>query len=157
MTYFSPEETKTRDEQYRLRSGAHVDRYLATNGVQGYNDNTLQAPTLLLTTTGRKSGRAYTTPLNFALHEGRYLLIASYGGSDANPKWYLNLVANPEVTVQVKDNRFQAIARTADAAEKARLWPVMAERMPFYDEYRAATERDIPLIVLDPVAEGGPA
>jgi deazaflavin-dependent oxidoreductase (nitroreductase family) len=114
MTYFTPEETKIRDEQYRVRSGAHVERYLATNGAQGYDDNTLQAPTLLLTTTGRKSGKTYTTPLNFAAHEGRYLLIASYGGSDANPKWYLNLVANPEVHVQVKADRFRAIARTAD-------------------------------------------
>jgi deazaflavin-dependent oxidoreductase (nitroreductase family) len=150
MTYFTPEETKTRDEAYRTRTKDHVARYLATDGEDGYDDNSLKAPTLLLTTTGRRSGNTYVTPLNFAEHEGTYLLIASYGGSDAHPKWYLNLVANPEVGVQVKGHRFQAIARTAHAAEKERLWPVMATRMPFYDEYREATHRDIPLIVLEP-------
>jgi len=144
-------QARERDERYRVRTKDHVARYLASDGADGYDDNSLKAPTLLLTTTGRRSGQPYTTPLNFAAHEGAYLLIGSYGGSDTHPKWYLNLVANPAVEVQVKGNRFAATARTAGQDEKERLWPVMADRMPFYDEYRQATDRDIPLIVLEPI------
>ncbi len=143
------EEARERDERYRARTKDHVARYLASDGADGYDDNRLKAPTLLLTTIGRRSGTSYTTPLNFAEHEGTYLLIGSYAGSDTHPKWYLNLVANPEVSVQIKGERFPATARTAGPEEKERLWPVMADRMPFYDEYCLATDRDIPLIVLE--------
>ncbi len=145
----TPEEARARDAAYRVRTKDHVARYLASDGADGYDDNRLKAPTLLLTTTGRRSGQPYTTPLNFAEHEGTYLLIGSYAGSDTHPKWYLNLVTNPDVTVQIKGDRFLATARTADSDEKERLWPVMASKMPFYDDYRLATDRDIPLIVLE--------
>jgi len=148
-------QARERDERYRVRTKDHVARYLASDGADGYDDNSLKAPTLLLTTTGRRSGQPYTTPLNFAAHEGAWLLIGSYGGSDTHPKWYLNLVANPAVEVQIKGDRVRATARTADSEEKARLWPVMADRMPFYDEYRQATDRDIPLIVLEPTGDAG--
>ncbi len=142
-------EARARDERYRVRTKDHVARYLASDGADGYDDNSLKAPTLLLTTVGRRSGQPYTTPLNFAAHEETYLLIGSYAGSDTDPKWYLNLVANPAVTVQIRGECFAATARTADPDEKDRLWPVMANRMPFYDEYQRATDRDIPLIVLE--------
>lgn len=98
----TPEQALARDERYRVRTKDHVARYLASDGADGYDDNRLRAPTLLLTTTGRRSGRPSTTPLNFAAHEGAYLLIGSYAGSDTHPKWYLNLVANPAVEVQIK-------------------------------------------------------
>jgi len=145
----TPKELRERDGRYRVRTKDHVARYLASDGADGYDDNSLKAPTLLLTTIGRRSGQSYTTPLNFAEHEGAYLLIGSYAGSDSHPKWYLNLVANPDVMVQIRADLFAATARTADPEEKERLWPVMAKRMPFYDEYRRATDRDIPLIVLE--------
>lgn len=145
----TPTDLRERDERYRARTRDHVARYLATDGADGYDDNSLKAPTLLLTTTGRRSGQPYTTPLNFAEHAGAWLLIGSYAGSDTHPKWYLNLVANPAVEVQIKGDRFPATARTADPDEKERLWPVMASRMPFYDEYRQATDRDIPLVILE--------
>ena len=151
----TPKQARARDEAYRVRTKDHVARYLASDGADGYDDNRLKAPTLLLTTTGRRSGQPYTTPLNFATHEGAWLLIGSYGGSDTHPKWYLNLVADPAVEVQIKGHRFRATARTAGADEKERLWPVMANRMPFYDEYRRTTDRDIPLIVVEPIDEAG--
>lgn len=155
MTREEAGKLKAVDEAYRTRSAAHVARYIASDGKDGYDDNRLKAPTLLLTTTGRKSGKPFTTPLNFQEHEGRFLLIASKGGSDRNPQWYLNLVNDPHVTVQILAKTFPAVARTAGAEEKEHLWPIMGNRMPFYNEYREATERDIPLIVLDPDPASG--
>jgi deazaflavin-dependent oxidoreductase (nitroreductase family) len=145
----TPEQARARDERYRIRARDHVARYLATDGKEGYDDNSLGARNLLLTTTGRRSGREYTTALNFAETDGRYVVIASYEGSDSHPKWYLNLEANPLVTVQIRDDRFQAGARTADAEEKKRLWPLLADRLSYFNDYQASTERDIPLIVLE--------
>lgn len=146
---------KAVDEAFRTRSAAHVARYIASDGKDGYDDNRLKAPTLLLTTNGRKSGKPFTTPLNFQEHEGCYLLIASKGGSEHHPQWYLNLVNDPHVKVQILAWKFSAIARTADSEEKERLWPIMGNRMPFYNEYRDATQRDIPLIVLEPDPASG--
>lgn len=137
------------DAAFRERSGAHVARYIATDGAEGYDDNTYHAPTLLLTTTGRVSGTPYTAPLYFAEDNGRYLVIASKGGSDRDPQWYRNLVAHPEVGVQIRAERFRAKARTATPEEKARLWPLLAGPMPFYDTYQAQAERDIPLVILE--------
>jgi deazaflavin-dependent oxidoreductase (nitroreductase family) len=103
------------NEVFRMRSGNHVARYIATDGKQGYVDNSHKAPTLLLATTGRRMGRAYIAPLSFAEDGGRYITIAPKGGSDHDPQWYLNLVADPEVNVQIRDETFRANARTADA------------------------------------------
>jgi deazaflavin-dependent oxidoreductase (nitroreductase family) len=144
----TPKEIRERDDRYRVRTRAHVARYVASDGADGYDDNDHKAPTLLLTTTGRKSGQPYTTPLNFAEDNGTYVLIGSYGGASIHPKWYLNLLDHPEVEVQVKAERFAATAHPASGHEKERLWRIMADRMPFYDSYRNVTERDIPLIVL---------
>lgn len=134
---------------FRERSGAHVARYIQTDGVEGYDDNSHGAPTLLLTTTGRVSGEPYTAPLYFAEDDGRYLVIASKGGSDRDPQWYRNLVAHPEVGVQIRGERFRAVARTATPAEKAQLWRLLAGPMPFYDTYQAQSVRDIPLVILE--------
>ena len=155
MTREDADTLKAVDEAFRIRSAAHVARYIASDGKDGYDDNRLKAPTLLLTTTGRKSGKPFTTPLNFQEHEGNYLIIASKGGSDHSPQWYLNLVNDPHVEVQILARTFSAIARTAGPEEKERLWPIMGDRMPFYNAYREATQRDIPLIVLEPVPESG--
>lgn len=141
------------DERFRQRSGAHVARYIDTDGEQGYDDNTHKAPTLLLTTTGRRTGQPHTAPLYFAEDAGRYIIIASKGGSDHDPQWYRNLVAHPEVGVQIRGDRFRAMARTATAEEKARLWPLLAGPMRFYDGYQEKARRDIPLVVLEPMEE----
>src|SRR5271165_5952031 len=107
----------------------HLARYLATDGADGYLwDASLGGgkglvPTLLLTTVGRKSGRVLTLPLIFGRSGPNYVVVASKGGAPAHPAWYLNLQAKPEVQVQVKAEKFLALAHTADAAERAALWP----------------------------------
>ena len=96
-------------------------------------------PTLLLTTRGRRSGRPRRTPLIYGRDGDDYVVVASAGGGPTAPAWYLNLSADPRVRVQVKDDVFDAVARTASAEEKARLWPVMTAIWPAYDEYQAKT------------------
>jgi deazaflavin-dependent oxidoreductase (nitroreductase family) len=152
MPHDTPEITKKRDDSYRRTSGEHVARYLATDGVEGYDDNRHRAPTLLLTTIGRRSGREIVSPLYFAEHDGQYIIIASYAGSDTHPKWYLNLLDQPAVQVQIRGDRFAATARTASAEEKRSLWPLMGDAFPFYNDYLQATERDIPLVILERIA-----
>jgi deazaflavin-dependent oxidoreductase (nitroreductase family) len=131
----------------------HVQRYQETNGEVGYLWN--GAPTLLLTTTGRKTGKSRTTPLIFARDAERYLIVASQGGAPTHPLWYLNLQETPEVTVQVKGEVFRASAQTADASEKPRLWKVVTETWPNYDVYQERTDRVIPLVTLQPIDEAG--
>lgn len=141
-----------RDARYRTTSGNHVARYLATDGADGFDNNAHHAPTLLLTTTGRRSGKEIVTPLYYGEDAGRYIIIASYEGADAHPKWYLNIETDPNIRVQIRAEKFAATARTADAAENAQLWPILADAYPFYNDYRKATNRDIPLVILERVA-----
>ena len=155
MTQNRTNDEKTRDDAFRARSSNHVARYVASNGEEGYDDNSHKAPTLLLTTTGRRTGNPHVAPLYFAEDDGKYIIIASKGGSDRDPQWYLNLVAHPQVGVQIRDKTFQATARTADAEEKERLWPIMGDAYPFYNDYRQGTDRDIPLVMLEPVPSRG--
>jgi deazaflavin-dependent oxidoreductase (nitroreductase family) len=128
----------------------HVNRYRATDGAEGHDWQGTQ--TLLLTTTGRKSGEQRTTPLIYAPCGHAYTIVASKGGSDAPPAWYLNLTEHPEVEVQVRGNRFKARARTASAEEKPGMWATMTSEWPAYDDYQRSTEREIPIVVLDPIA-----
>jgi deazaflavin-dependent oxidoreductase (nitroreductase family) len=130
----------------------HVERYRATDGAEGHDWQGTQ--TLLLTTTGRKSGKPRTTPLIYAPEGESYLLVASKGGSDESPAWYLNLSEHPEVEVQVKGDRFKARARTANAEEKPALWRKMVAEWPSYDEYQERTDREIPVVVLERVSAG---
>jgi deazaflavin-dependent oxidoreductase (nitroreductase family) len=125
----------------------HVDRYRATGGDEGHEWRGTQ--TLLLTTTGRKSGDERTTPLIYGRSGDDYLIVASKGGSDKPPAWYLNLEANPEVELQVKADRFKARARTATPGEKPEMWRTMVAEWPAYDEYQAKTAREIPVVVLE--------
>jgi deazaflavin-dependent oxidoreductase (nitroreductase family) len=126
----------------------HTQRYAATDGADGHHWN--GTTTLLLTTRGRRSGRARRTPLIYGRHGDEYLIVASMGGSDHHPQWYLNLAADPRVRLQVGPETFDAVARTATPEEKVRLWPVMTAEWPAYDDYQARTERDIPLVILTP-------
>lgn len=107
------------------------------------------APLLLLTTTGAKSGKRRTTPLAHTTDGDRLVIIASKGGAPTNPDWYHNLVANPEVTVELGRETFQAQARVADGAERDRLYDQMAANMPNFAEYQQNTERRIPVVVLE--------
>lgn len=125
----------------------HVDRYVATNGEEGY-DWREGTHILILTTKGRKSGEARTNALIFGQHGDDYLVVGSKGGSPAPPAWYLNLVDDPEVHVQVKGDRFAAHARTATPEEKPELWKTMTGIWPDYDHYQQRTAREIPVVIL---------
>ena len=124
----------------------HLAKYQASNGADGHIWNGV--PTLLLTTTGRKSGDARTLPLIYGTDGARYVIVASRGGAPDHPGWYKNLLAHPDVKIQVRDAVLPVTARTANAAEKKRLWPVMTAQWPDYDKYQAGTKRDIPVVVL---------
>jgi deazaflavin-dependent oxidoreductase (nitroreductase family) len=125
----------------------HVDRYRATDGEEGHDWQGTH--TLILTTKGRRSGEQHSTPLIYGQHSDDYLVVASKGGSDQPPAWYVNLRENPEVEVQVKGDRFPARARTATPEEKPELWKIMTEQWPAYDEYQQRTDREIPVVVLE--------
>jgi deazaflavin-dependent oxidoreductase (nitroreductase family) len=109
------------------------------------------APLLLLTTTGAKSGRSRTTPVVYTTDGENLVVIASKGGAPTNPAWYHNLVAHPQVTVELPNETFVAKARVADGDERARLWRAAADLMPGFDEYQTKTTRRIPVVVLERV------
>jgi deazaflavin-dependent oxidoreductase (nitroreductase family) len=128
----------------------HTRQYLESDGANGHiwlNDT----PALLLTVTGRRTGRLRRTPLFYGKDGDNYLVVPSNGGSDTPPEWCLNLAANPHVEVQVGAERFPAVARDATPEEKPRMWQIMTRVWPDYDSYQDSTERQIPVIVLEPV------
>jgi len=138
----------------------HANRYLASGGTEGHMYKMTQpgrpeitVPSLLLTTTGRKSGEKLMFPLFYGeTGDGGYIIVASKGGAPKHPQWYLNIVANPEVEVQVGTTKLRARARTASGAERAVLWQKALEFWPPYADYQAKTEREIPVVMLDPIA-----
>ncbi len=133
----------------------HLKRYLDSNGADGHMWDTSPVggpgplPTLLLTTTGRKTGNKGIMPLIYGEANGAYVIVASKGGAPKHPGWYLNLVANPDVEVQVVADCFKAKARTATGEERAELWKKMAAIYPPYNDYQAKTDREIPIVVLE--------
>jgi deazaflavin-dependent oxidoreductase (nitroreductase family) len=129
----------------------HVRRYVESDGKSGHRWSGVH--TLLLTTRGRTSGKLRRTALIYSRDGDRYLVVASKGGAEQHPSWYLNLVENPDVEVQVGADRFLARARTATTKEKPRLWRIMASIWPEYDRYQARSSRDIPVVILEKVAK----
>jgi deazaflavin-dependent oxidoreductase (nitroreductase family) len=129
----------------------HIQQYVASDGAEGHEFRN-GAPILLLTVLGRKSGVWRRSALIYGRAGDAYVLVASKGGAPQHPAWYTNLVAQPTVHVQVKGEKFEARARVAEGDERARLWDVMAEIWPDYNEYVKRTDREIPVVVLDPVA-----
>lgn len=127
----------------------HVERYLATDGEEGH-DWEQGSTVALLTTTGRKSGEERITPLIYGeTPQGDPMIVASNGGTDAPPAWYLNLQDDPAATLQIKADRFPVKARDASADEKPGLWKTMTAQWPAYDDYQRNTERPIPVVVLE--------
>jgi len=116
------------------------------NGGKAANGTT---PLVLITTKGAKSGKLYINPLNYTLDGDRVIIIASKGGSHTHPDWYRNLVANPEVTVELGTEKFQAIARTAQGEERERLFNQQAALMPYFATYQHNTQRQIPVVILE--------
>ena len=138
---------------WKLGSGAHAGVYRATGGKLFGRMG--KSPILLLNTVGRKSGKKRTSPLLYVMDGEDFVIIASKGGASAHPAWYLNLMANPEATVEIEDREVRVRAEEADSEEKSRLWQKMVEMYPAYDAYQEKTEREIPLLVLRPVERGG--
>jgi deazaflavin-dependent oxidoreductase (nitroreductase family) len=128
----------------------HIRRYQETDGAVGHDWN--GAPTLVLTTTGRRSGVDRSSAMIYAQDGDRCIVIASQGGAPTHPNWYHNLVAQPAVTVQVRGDRFRALARTAEGEERTRLWALANTVWPRFDDYQTRTDRVIPVVVLEPVA-----
>jgi deazaflavin-dependent oxidoreductase (nitroreductase family) len=136
----------------------HANRYLASGGTDGHmykitvpGRGEITAPALLLTTTGRKSGDKFIFPLFYGTDGGSYFVIASKGGAPQHPGWYRNILANPDVEVQVGTKKLKARARTTAGEERLRLWKKALEFWPPYADYQLKTEREIPVVVLDPV------
>ena len=124
----------------------HMRNYLATDGADGHIWRGV--PTLLLTTTGSKSGVERMLPLIYGTDGDEYIIIASTGGYQDHPAWYTNLVAQPQVHVQVAADKFSATAKTITDDRRQKLWDVMAEIWPPYIEYQEKTDRQIPVVVL---------
>ena len=126
-----------------------VEQYERTGGREG---GLLEGkPVVILTTRGRKTGRLRKSALMRVEHDGRYAVVASMGGAPKHPVWYLNLVADPKVTLQDGDQVFTMRARTATPEERRDWWPVATAAWPPYDGYQTKTDREIPLVLFDPV------
>ncbi len=134
------------DSDDDLFGGEHVCVYRETHGERGYHWR--GTTILLLTTTGRTSGEPRTTPLIHRTDGERWVIVASKGGAPAHPGWYQNLQADPEAKIEVLAETVPVRASTAEGEERARLWALMAEVWPAYDEYQAKTDREIPVVVL---------
>lgn len=143
------EPTTYRQPDLSLLGEEHVRVYRETNGETGYLWN--GSPTLLLTTKGRKSGEPRTIAIIYTPVADSYVIIASKGGSPTHPKWYLNVLDDPHVKVQVKADVFDAVARTAGPGERERLWAEAVKNWPNYDTYQSRTTREIPVVVLERV------
>ena len=136
----------------RMRRGLHVLEYRTTGGWRGgmrIGDG-YTIPVLLLTTTGRKTGRNHTVPLGYMEDGPNYLIVGSYGGAVRDPAWILNLDNNPAATIQIKRRRIPVLAERPSPDERTRLWTNLVESNPVFGVYQGRTSREIPLMVLRP-------
>lgn len=127
----------------------HIKSYVESDGKQGHRWHGVE--TLLLTTRGRKTGKLRRSALIYGQDGEGFVIVASKGGSKNHPAWYLNLVADPDVEVQIGAETFAARASTAEGPRREQLWTMMAEIWPDYEQYQRRTERQIPVIVLERV------
>jgi len=134
------------DSEDDLFGAEHVRVYRETAGERGYHWR--GTTILLLTTRGRESAEPRTTPLIHRTDGERWVVVASKGGAPTNPSWYENLQASPEATIEVLGETVPVRASTVEGEERARLWKLMAEVWPAYDDYQTKTDREIPVVVL---------
>jgi len=137
----------------------HARRYLSSGGTDGHlyrislqGRPEMEVPSLMLTTTGHRSGERFVLPLFYGRAGDGYFVVASKGGAPQHPAWYRNILADPEVEIQVGTARMRARARTATGEERAKLWAQALQIWPPYADYQRKTEREIPVVVLDPIA-----
>ena len=124
--------------------------YQRTNGRFGGRVQGL--PVLLLTTTGRKTGKKRITPLGYFEQDGYYVIVASYAGLDTHPAWFHNLKSQPQVELQIQDKQLTARAEPADPALRKQLWDKLVRLAPGYGAYEKRTNREIPVVLLRPVS-----
>jgi deazaflavin-dependent oxidoreductase (nitroreductase family) len=148
-----PNETDRRNLQNELTDSPvkwvsdHVRRYIESDGKTGHRWSGMD--TLLITTRGRKTGLLRRTALIYGRDRDRYIVVASNGGKPRHPAWYLNLLQNPEVQVQVGSEKFEARARPATDEERPRLWALMTSIFSTYENFREKTSREIPVVILE--------
>jgi deazaflavin-dependent oxidoreductase (nitroreductase family) len=126
-----------------------IGMYYLTGGLLSGGIGRLHS--LLLTTTGRRSGKKHTIPLGFFEQDGGYVITASNGGQDKHPAWFLNLRSSPRAEINVRMKRIEVTAEIAAAEQRARLWAELMKRAPSYANYAQSTEREIPMVILRPV------
>lgn len=145
--------------QDKVRDGIEMHRatYLSSGGAQGHimdataNGGRTLAMNCLIRYRGRKSGKVMITALTYSLVGGEVVIIASKGGADQHPAWYLNLKASEFVDFQIATQAYRAIWREPEGAEREQVWAVMAGNYPFYAAYQASTDRRIPVVMMQPV------
>jgi F420H(2)-dependent quinone reductase len=131
----------------RVMSMMHRCVYRASGGRIGGSVG--KAPVLLLTTTGRKTGKQRTTPVLYLRDDDRFVIVASNAGDAKNPAWWANLKATPLAHVRVRSTSYQVRARQATPAERARLWPRLVDNYPTYEDYVKRTDRELPVVILE--------
>ncbi len=151
----TPKPWSARQERFgrrfiRLVGKFNIWLYRKSNGRLGAKLPGSDAPICLLTTTGRRSGIARTIPLLYLADGARVVVVASMGGMSKHPEWYLNVVANPKVTVEIEGDAQAMLASTATPEEKSALWPRLVDMYKSYDTYQQRTTRDIPVIICTP-------
>lgn len=134
---------------FRFVTSIAVFLYRQTGGKFGGKVQGLRV--LLLTTTGRKTGKKHTTPLGYFEHDGSYVIIASNAGFDTHPAWFHNLSADPNATIQIRENQFLVTAEIAGPEQRDQLWRRLMELAPSYSNYAKRTTRQIPLVLLRPL------
>ncbi len=135
---------------FKIFTAIHTILYRLTGGKFGSKVQGL--PVLLLTTTGRKTGRVRTTPLGHFTHNGGYVIIASNAGFDTHPGWFHNLKSNPRASIQVGEAQIDVTAEIAGADQRSELWEKLVKLSPGYAGYAKKTNRTIPVVILHPVA-----
>jgi F420H(2)-dependent quinone reductase len=134
---------------FRSMLAVFVFLYRLTRGRFGGQVQGLEV--LLLTTVGRKTGKQHTTPLGYFMDNGSYVITASNAGFDTNPAWFHNLRANPQVMIEVRDQRIEAEAKVAEPKKRSTLWEHLISLAPGYANYPKKTSREIPIVVLHPI------
>jgi deazaflavin-dependent oxidoreductase (nitroreductase family) len=132
---------------WRMTGKLHTRLYRLTGGRVGHSAGKIT--NLLLTTTGRKSGEQRTVPLAYVADGDRWVVVASNGGADRHPAWWLNLRHAPRATIEVGPDRVDVTAREANETERARLWPELKAINPFFGQYEQITDRRIPVVILE--------